>query len=278
MIFQQPNVETQRLSYSLFTKLCRYKLSECCNIVRQVLRGLQCTPWLNTTRWNQTNSNGILRRSSDDNLLFPTGWPNVHLGILFNHDRPGTASDAFGKGSNLTGLMSCLNYTDQPEQLTLVVYNNMNLTLCDVATQHVDAAVSCSWAVDDGDLACAVSRMRRTTEPAGPKNLTALDIEWSNMLLKYLPYRLPSLHVSTSGILENWLRNPPASFLRVSNGDVSRYDGLSLRVFSDQLAMVLNTHIQASLNVIIIVGNNGNAFTAVDKDMDRIYVTGIQGK
>ncbi|KAF2854192.1 hypothetical protein T440DRAFT_270335 [Plenodomus tracheiphilus IPT5] len=235
-------------------------------IIQPFYQTLQCTPWMNTTRWNQTNNNSIVTRLSDGNLLFPTGWPNIQLGILLNRNRPWTASDVLGEGSNLTGLLSGHNFSDQPEQLTLVVYNDMNLTLCHAATQYVDAAISCSRAVDDGDLACAVYRMRRTPGLTGPRNLTALDMGWSNMLLKYIPYTLPSLHPYTSGILENWLRDPPTAFLGVSNGVVSRYDGLPLSVFSDRLAMVLNTHIQASLNATIMVGSDGNAFAAVNKD------------
>jgi hypothetical protein len=175
-------------------------------------------------------------------------------------------SDALEKGSNVTRPSGAWNYSEQPEPLTLVVYNQFNLTLCDVETQYVDAAVSCSRAVDGGDLACAVSRMRRTPGLAGPQNLTALDMGWSNKILAYLPYTLPSLHAGTSGILENWLWDPPVSFLGVGNGVVSRYDGLPLDVFSDRLAMVLNTHIQASLNATIMVGSDGTAFAAVDED------------
>jgi hypothetical protein len=234
-------------------------------VLRQVLTGVQCAPWLNTTEWKQANNNSILRQN-DGSVLFPTGWPNIHLNVLLNRNRPGTASDALGQGSNLTGLLSGWNSSEQSEQLTLVVYNYMNLTLCDVATQYIDAAVNCSRAVDGGDLGCAVSRMRRTPGLAEPKNLTALDMGWSNLILKYIPYTLPSLHASTSGILENWLRDPPAAFLGVPNGEVSRYDGLPLSVFSDRLAMVLNTHIQASLNATILVGSDGNAFAAVDKN------------
>jgi hypothetical protein len=235
------------------------------NKLTQVLTGKQCTPWLNTTKWNQTNNNSILNRT--ENVIFPTGWPNIHLDILLNRNRPYTASDSpISLGSNLTGFVTGMSSSEQPEPLTLVVYNYMNLTLCNVTTQYVDAAVSCSRAVDDGDLACAVSRMRRTPGLAEPKNLTAVDMGWSHRILKYIPYTLPSLHASTSGILENWLRDPPASFLGSPNGVISIYDGLPLSVFSDRLAMVLNTHIQASLNATILVGSDGNAFAAVDKD------------
>jgi hypothetical protein len=233
-------------------------------MLRQVLTGIQCTPWLNTTEWNQTNSNSVIKGFG--RVLYPTGLPNIQFDVLINHNRPRTASDTLGRGSNLTSFSAGSNSSEQAEKLTLVVSNLMNLTLCDVTTQYVDAAVSCSRAVDDGDLACAVSRMRRTPGLAEPTNLTALDMGWSSVMLKYIPYTLPSLHARTSGILENWLRDPPAALLGSLNGVISRYDSLPLSVFSDRLAMVLNTHIQASLNSTILVGIDGNAFAAVDKD------------
>jgi hypothetical protein len=233
-------------------------------MLKQVLTDVQCTPWQNTTKWNQTNKNSILEIGNS--VMFPTGWPNIHLNVLLNRNRLATASDDLAPGSNLYGLYASWNSSEQPEPLTLVVYNTRNLTLCNVATQYVDSAVSCSRAVDDGDLACAVSRMRRTPGLEQPKNLTAFDMGWSAAILNYIPYTLPSLHWGTSGILENWLRDPPTAFLGVSNGVVSLYDDLPLNVFSDRLAMVLNTHIQASLNTTILVGSDGNAFAAVDKD------------
>jgi hypothetical protein len=225
------------------------------------------------TKWNKTNSNNVVSRLTDKQILFPTGWPNIHLDILLNRNRLHTASDALGQGSNLTELYRSWNSSEQPEPLTLVVYNRRNLTLCDVVTQYVDAAVSCSRAVDDGDLACAVSRMRPTSGLAEPKNLTALDMGWSKQILTHIPYTLPSLHTATNGILESWLQDPSAAFLSKSSERLSSYDDLPLSVFSDRLAMVLNTHIQASLNATILVGSDGNAFTAVNKDWANTTVT-----
>jgi hypothetical protein len=199
--------------------------------------------------------------------MFPTGYPNIQLKVLHNPNRIDTASIRFMRDvDDLVSRSASWDTSEPPEQLTLVVYNWANLTLCDVATQYVDVAVSCSRAVDDGDLACAVSRMRRTPGLEEPKNLTAFDKERNYRILEHIPYTLPSLHSFSSGILESWLRDPPASFVDSKNMDVNLYDGLPLSVFSDRLAMVLNTHIQASLNTTILVGSDGNAFAAVDKD------------
>ncbi|KAI8939242.1 hypothetical protein NX059_005068 [Plenodomus lindquistii] len=196
-------------------------------------------------------------RDRDKYVLFPTGNPNLHFDILYKRDRPGTGS---------YGQLYGYNRSEQPEPLTLVVYTQMILTHCDVKTQYVDSLVGCSRAVDGGDLACSVTRMRRTPEPAGPRNLTALDISWTNMLIKYIPYTLASMHVATAGILEKWLRDPPAAFHEDYIYDAMMFNRVSINVFSDRLALILNTHLRASLNATINVGSDGTSLDIVDED------------
>ena len=155
---------------------------------------------------------------------------------------------------------------DEPfKKLSMAFYTrNYNLTLCEVGTEYVDARVQCSRATVQGDMACSVREMRRTPELKDKGNLTALDIGRTNYVLKHIPYTIASLHPSEPSILEKWLHNPSRAFWPNYSMDTVRYENISLPVFSNRLAMVLNTYLKATFNMTITVGSDGTSIDHVD--------------
>ncbi|KAH7394396.1 hypothetical protein BKA66DRAFT_299245 [Pyrenochaeta sp. MPI-SDFR-AT-0127] len=214
---------------------------------------LECTPWRNSSEWIRLNNDSLTLRNRS--ALYPSGYPLINFDILYNRKRPNTGS---------WGSLSGWNFTEPSEKMTIVAYNIWNLTLCNLTTHYVDSQISCSRPSTNGDLGCSVTKMRRTPQTTDMGNLTALDVGWTNVIVKHIPYTLASLHVSDPGILEKWLRDPPTAFRREYPSIQTLFDEVPMQVFSDRLALVLNTHLRATFNVTINVGSDGTSIDARD--------------
>jgi hypothetical protein len=209
---------------------------------------------LKTDQWIKVN-NGSLAMSQSIQIMGveSLGSPNIWLDVMNDPYRYLTPPNMPAKYIPPGG-------PQEPyKKLVITFRTRFNLTLCEVGTEYVDARIDCSRAVQDGELACFVSKMRRSPESIGLGNLTALDIGRTTTAIKHIPYTLASLHNGEASILEKWLSNPPTALqsrFALPNGwcaDITRY------VFSRRLAMVLNTYLRATLNMTITVGSDGSS-------------------
>jgi hypothetical protein len=197
------------------------------------------------------------------------GNPNIWLNVVADPGRfPSESTILLYNGSR--------NASDEPNRaLTLAFYTrSYNLTLCDVRTEYVDCEVVCSRAVANGDLACSVNKIRHTPTMKGRGNFTLLDLARNIKILKQIPYTMASLHPSHGepSILEQWLKDPPTAFELKYDRNAYWYEDIPLPLFSNRLAMVLNSYLRASLNMTITVGSDGTS--AQGRDVDWARTTG----
>ncbi|EMD62876.1 hypothetical protein COCSADRAFT_161430 [Bipolaris sorokiniana ND90Pr] len=178
------------------------------------------------------------------------GIPNLQLKMINDPER----EDAIG---------TIYNEAEPPSRLRLMIGTYKNQTICEVRTEYVQAQIRCSRAADNADLACFVERMRHDPSFAGSGNLMALDIGLNYTILQQIPWTFASSHPGEPSILEMWLKDPTTAFntdefLNIGNVEFW-YKDISLGLFADRLAMVLNTHLRASLQMSYIVGSDGLA-------------------
>jgi len=194
----------------------------------------------------------------EDQSSYRVGLPNIRVDIMSATLRSGMRS-----------LMSNYSGNAGPfERLTLVFMtpvSRANMTFCEIVTEYVDSSVECSRANRNTDLECSVQKMRHTSELSVDRNLTALHISGTYRVLQYLPSTIASYHPIEPSVLEKWLQNPPTTF----GVDFSRtydwsYEDIPLNVFSDRLAMVLNTNLLAIFNMTIMVGSDGTSIDVRD--------------
>lgn len=151
--------------------------------------------------------------------------------------------------------------------LQLMFSTETNLTICEVHTEYVESGVQCARESQQGDLACHVTQVRRM--PLAPElkkyeNLTALDIGPNSDLVLYIPDTLPSEDPFMPTLLERWLKDPPTSFRYPYSPGQRWYEDVPLSTFSNRLAMVLNTYLQATLNATNIYGAEGSSLESRD--------------
>lgn len=148
-----------------------------------------------------------------------------------------------------------------------------NLSLCEVTTESVESMVGCSRSASDRELTCEVQKMRRKNGYTN-RNVTALDHGRLHTILLDIPVVTASLRLNQVSLLEAWLKDPPTVFNPRHDYDTNLwYEDINPHVFSNRLAMVLNTHIQAALNITILVGGDGTS--AQERDWQWENSTGI---
>jgi hypothetical protein len=188
------------------------------------------------------------------------GMPNFLLAIQMEQERwakPWTLTDQ--SPSVIPG-----TFVEPYKKLTLVFYSRWNLTLCDVGTEYVDSVIDCSKPIWSGDNLCSVRKMRRSPGFKGKGNLTALDIGRTESILKHIPYTMASFHPNEPSILEKWLKDPTTAFQKQYGMDYTWYEDLPLGLFSNRLAVVLNTYLRAMFDLTVTVGSEDND-TSVNK-------------
>jgi hypothetical protein len=183
------------------------------------------------------------------------GIPNIRIDILREQERfyiPG---------------LSITNSTWPRSSMKLVFRVRTNLTICDVRTEYVESGIQCARDSQNGDLACHANKVRRITlapELKKYENFTALDVGRNSVIVKYIPYTLASSHPLEPSFLEQWLKNPPTSFIHSYSMDQIWYEDVPLDVFSNRLSMVLNTYLRATLNTSSIFGSDGTSLEGRD--------------
>lgn len=153
-------------------------------------------------------------------------------------------------------------------RMKLVFSTALNLTICDISTEYIEAGIQCARVSQQGDVACHATKIRRVTlAPEFKKfeNLTALDIGGNRDVVAYIPDTLPSNHPFESSFLERWLRDPATSFDQPYYQDQTWYRDVPMNVFSNRLSMVLNTFLQATLNTSCIFGSDCTSLEGRDE-------------
>jgi len=217
---------------------------------------------VDSLEWRRTHNGSLLTENLKGMGTDGLGIPNIYLDVVSDRDRFTIMPTLSTPSKSITPG----GYEEPFKRLTMAFYTrNYNLTLCEVGTEYVDARVQCSRATVQGDMACFVREMRRTPEMKDKGNLTALDINRTYTVLKHIPYTMASLHPFGPSILEKWLQNPSRAFQRNYDMDTVRYENISLPVFSNRLAMVLNTYLKATLNMTVTVGSDGTSLDHMDR-------------
>ncbi|KAF1935284.1 hypothetical protein EJ02DRAFT_361858, partial [Clathrospora elynae] len=218
-------------------------------------QALECNNWVNATEWLEANSNRLATKTSSG-VDKPV---NYWIDELVDPERILKMSTTRSSLSQT----SPLGYPEEPnKKMTLTFYTNYNLTLCEVRTEYVDSIIDCSRTTPNGDLTCAVSKMRRTPGSQGLGNLTALDIGHTNKTLQYIPYT--TVNLGGPGLLEKWLWNPPTAhqnFLPVPDGWSAE---VPPKVFSNRLTVLLNTFMRGTYNMTINIGSDGTSLDHCD--------------
>ncbi|KAF2847242.1 hypothetical protein T440DRAFT_456651 [Plenodomus tracheiphilus IPT5] len=207
---------------------------------------LECGPWVASEEWRLNHNGSLVMKDS-----FPpngvAGLPNIHVDIVTDEER-----------FYVPGPLATANSWPR-KRMTLALWTMRNLTLCEVGTEYVESLIDCNRAATNSELDCHVSKMRALPlADSYFENYTALDVVRNFNVLSYVPYTLASNHPLEPSVLESWLKNPAL----VYQGNVyseSRfwYEDIPLDVFSDRLAMVLNTYIRATINMTNTFGSDG---------------------
>jgi hypothetical protein len=200
---------------------------------------------MNKTEWfkDQSHTKSLVLQNLSW-VDYPTQFPNIFLDLIRDKERKTT--------------LPHMVFVEPIRKGTMVFYTGYNLTLCVVGTEYVDSLVECSRLTQNEELACSVRKMRHTPELRDRGNLTALDIGRTSLVLKEIPFTFASYSPPLPSLLEKWLRDPSTTFDRNSDYmyDSVWYEDIPLEIFSDRFAMVLNTNLQAVLNMTTIVGGN----------------------
>jgi hypothetical protein len=256
-----PSTKAANTSFMIQTNYQTLKVREpTADNCQFLANGRKCAgPWFNTTAWknDKSNNDSLIIQSTATTLMGVVGLPNIRLDVI--NDTLRDASTGVYKGSSSLELAG---YVEPQKPMAIVFYTWKNLTICTMATEYVDSMIECSRATQNEDLACSVRKMRRTADKPLRGNLTALDIGRSRYVLGHVPYIIPAIHASEPSMLEKWLYDPSTVLddtLRTLYGQLgpgSVYENIPLEVFSNRLAMALNTNLLAMFNMSIIVGGD----------------------
>jgi hypothetical protein len=211
------------------------------------LINLKCNLWVNSMQWRRQNNGSLVFAGQTPSIYSVVGDPHYTLDFLKEGSRPSRYGQSFTPS----------------KALTLVFYPDSahgdHLTLCEMGTQYVESSIACTKQSDTSAIPCFVTRMRGIPGYDQHTNLTAFDISQNYMMLQYIPYTLASYDDNENGFIEKWLLNPPnalQSGFGTIKSQYKTYDAVPLEIFSNRLAMVLNTHLHASLNLSILLGDN----------------------
>ncbi|EEU47163.1 uncharacterized protein NECHADRAFT_77349 [Fusarium vanettenii 77-13-4] len=223
---------------------------------------LECSPWFNTTQWLLDTKDGLwIHRYSnssilrEDNVGFGGGSPNVFMDIPgpnggFNF----SSKDITSKG-NIT-------------QGTLVFGSAQNSTICDISHVYVDVGVECERSQRLGTMACLATQVRRSPGykiPMPDTDLTALNGTGPAAIFAALPWLTPSYHNGYKSPFENYLADPAQGIEagEVDEGVKDEYTSLSLEVFAQRLALIINTALRVSYYSPAMLGFSKVNLTAI---------------
>jgi hypothetical protein len=215
----------------------------------------QCMPWRDRDKWLLSNAGSLVSNKTEGMNSSGLGFPNLVLDIQEDGGRWSNTPNPV----NSSQFMVWNKHAEPFKKLTLVVYTSTgsDLTLCQMSTEYVDAIIDCSRSTLSSDTLCSVQKMRHSPEFRKKGNLTALDIWDTKTILKHIPYTMAGLASNGPSILENWLQDPTTAFQRKQGTEGFSLSGkLTPEIFSDRLAVVLNTFLRATFDLTITIGSD----------------------
>ncbi|RMJ07885.1 hypothetical protein CDV36_012502 [Fusarium kuroshium] len=227
---------------------------------------LECSPWFNTTKWLLDTKDGLwIHRSWNRSILqedyvgYGGGSPNVFMDI------PGRRP-----GFNSTFNFSSKDITSEGNitQGTLVFGSADNSTICDISHVYVDVGIECERSQRLGTMSCLATQVRRSPGypiPMPDTDLTALNGTGPAAIIAALPWLAPSYHNGYRSPFENYLADPAQGIEAggVDEGVKDEYTSLSLEVFAQRLALILNTALRVSYYSPAVLGFSKVNLTAV---------------
>ncbi|KAM0421035.1 hypothetical protein ACHAPT_011106 [Fusarium lateritium] len=216
-------------------------------------RHAQCSSWFNTSAWLLEVPDGLwIHRSSNSSIVqedvhgLKSGTPHVFMDI------PNTRTDFNFSSKNRTS-------KGPISRGSLVFGSSLNSTICDISHIYVDVAVECERSQQLGTMACLATKVRHSPGyqvPTPDKDMTGMNGTAPAAFFSALPWLVRSFHPRHKSPFENYLADP-AQGIEAENQDDSitdEYTSLSLEVFAQRLALVINTALRVSYYTPAVLG------------------------
>ncbi|KAH7270944.1 hypothetical protein B0J15DRAFT_575843 [Fusarium solani] len=223
---------------------------------------LECSQWFNTTKWLLDTRDGLwTHRFSNSSILweddvgFGGGSPKVFMDIPGPNGGFNFSSKSITSKGNIT-------------RGTLVFGSAKDSTICDISHVYVDVRIECERSQGLGTMACLATQVRRSPGypiPMLDTGLTALNGTGPATIIAALPWLTPSYHTRYKSPFENYLADPAQGIEagEVDNGVQDEYTSLSLEVFAQRLALIINTALRVSYYSPAVLGFSKVNLTAV---------------